>query len=111
MSWSLWLDDYRVKPKQYTHHAKTYEEAVDLIEKLGWPRHIGFDHDLGWNDELNQPKRDGYDLAIWIRNEVHYENNVLPENFTFSIQSANPVGAANIRAVMKRLGCIEKDLE
>lgn len=111
MPWSLWIDDYRVKPKQHTHHAKTYEEAIALIEELGWPKHISFDHDLGWDDKLNQPKRNGYNLALWIRNEVMGKGNSLPDNFTFSIQSANPVGAANIRAVMKRLGCVEKDLK
>lgn len=101
MAWKLWLDDERPAPKNHLH-ARNYPEALGLMDymksiKEGWPRHVSFDHDLG-------PGATGYDLACYFEKQVIEEQDKLPDNFTFSIHSANPVGRNRIRQVMSRLG-------
>lgn len=69
------------------------KEAQTTVNVMGWPIHISFDHDLGYD----QPS--GKDFANWVV-EQDIENNILREGFTFVVHSMNPVGAENIQAMM-----------
>jgi hypothetical protein len=100
----LWLDDirdpfiyswqiqYMPSYNKLVDHivwVKNYNEFVNWIETNGLPDKVFFDHDLGPNYTPT-----GYDAAKWLGNYC-LENNVqVPE---FRVQSANPVGAENIR--------------
>lgn len=87
----LWLDDVREKPGlRYDTHVKTVHEAKGYIMS-GKVVAISFDHDLGTEET-------GYDLAKWIEEQA-YHGKV--QRISWDIHSANPVGAANIRAAMK----------
>ena len=99
MAWKLWLDDERPAPKNYLH-AKNCSEAIHLMNymqriKEGWPKHVSFDHDLGL-------EKTGYDLACYFERMVHY-GKMDPDQLTFSVHSANPVGAARIRQAMNKI--------
>lgn len=88
----LFLDDIRDPPDNTWSVARTYSDAVDLIRELGYPEEISFDHDLG--DE-----KTGLDLAHYLI-EMDLDSKSMPGNFSFSVHSANPVGRANIKALL-----------
>lgn len=67
--------------------AQDYEEFVSCVKFLGVPYKITFDHDLGSG-------RDGKDAANWL-----IDNRILPKEI--SVHSANPVGAKDIRSLMR----------
>lgn len=118
----LWLDDIRdpnfeIWQIQYMPDytkgvdeiiwVKTYKEFVEWISKNGLPDEVFFDHDLAdnwdlrsdsdvesWFDMNNNLEYTGYDAAKWLGNYCIDNKLKIP---MFSIQSANPVGARNIR--------------
>lgn len=98
MSWRLFLDDLRDPQKVYNRDdlivARTSEEAEALVTQLGAPEWIGFDHDLG---EI----KTGHYFALWLIEQELDGNIRLPDNFTYNVHSANPVGAENIRKLLE----------
>lgn len=107
MSYILFLDDVRDVPQwilddEREHHvARSGHMFFMFLKEYGSPEHIAFDHDLGFGP-------DGYDVAKFFGRGVQNGTYTLSENFSFSVHSANPVGAENIRAYMidivKRFG-------
>ena len=95
MAYSLFLDDERHPPLNQERWmiARSYESAILIIIECGMPAKISFDHDLGVG-------KSGYDFARWIINRILDKEDTLPENFTYVVHSANPVGAANITGLM-----------
>lgn len=98
MRYKLYLDDIRVpvhvgsgfKDTPGWLMARTYDEAVNLVQLHGCPIYISFDHDLG-----DENAKTGYDFAKWLVDQ-DLDNNIIPTEFEFNVHSANPVGAANI---------------
>lgn len=120
----LWLDDlrnplegdwlsYSPIEKPFCVWVKSYDEFVYWIKKNGLPDAICFDHDLGMEVALEarakgmskrksrllkKEEKTGYDCAKWLV-EYCLDNNLrLP---LYNIQSANPVGKANIDGLLK----------
>lgn len=98
--YKLFVDDIRDYTQYYNGEfvvARSYHEAIDIINERGFPAFISFDHDLA--DFKAGIEKTGYDLAKYIVN-AHMDNptNVFPE---WSIHSANPVGAENIRSYIE----------
>ena len=95
---------------------RSYDEFVEKVKEVGLENIevITLDHDLGDTamkeyfenvspnytlDYNNIHEKTGYDCAKWL---VEYcTENGLPMP-TYLIHSANPVGADNIRAILKR---------
>lgn len=100
MTWKLFLDDERFSPNgDGWIIARSYKEAVRLIEANDLPSFISFDHDLGNNS------KSGLDFAKWFANYI-IENNskepvYLDEDFGYYVHSQNPVGAKAIRDYME----------
>lgn len=89
----LFLDDIRYPPGQGWEIVRSFEEACTFVLEKGIPSHISFDHDLGLEET-------GYDFAKWLVNS-HLDAIIsIPDNFTFKVHSANPVGAENIQRLM-----------
>lgn len=88
----VWVDDIRIMPNDYDVWAKTYDEAIQFL-KTKKVTHISLDHDLGVVGE-----KTGYDIALWIEVNAYYG---ILDSFTYSIHSANPVGAKNIEDAMR----------
>jgi hypothetical protein len=86
---NLWLDDMRPAPTGWTW-CKSVAEAQQILQSQTVVE-MSFDHDLG-------QKQDGYDLAKWMA-----ANNKWPQKRP-TIHSQNPVGRANIEAVISRYG-------
>jgi hypothetical protein len=96
-NWKLYLDDVRKRPKGFVL-ARSFQEAVELIEKMGCPSFISFDHDLGLFPDGTE--KNGHDLAKWMV-ESDLDNKIkIPDDFKFNVHSSNPEGRKNIQGLL-----------
>lgn len=100
MRWSLFLDDIRhpkaPSPTNGWIVAKSFDQAITAIRVMGAPTFISFDHDLG------EGVPTGMDLAKWLVDQELDGQLILPNDFSFSVHSANPVGSANIEGLLNQ---------
>lgn len=92
-SWALFLDDERHPPNDGRPWliARSTAEAMALLDSNGWPDYVSLDHDLGGDDTS----------MVFLRqviNRLLDEGRDLP--FTWTVHSQNPVGRANIEALL-----------
>lgn len=89
----LWIDDERPMPKEFTHWARSSDEAVlHLLAHADGPIDlVSFDHDLGGttSDDTSRP------VLMWM-----IENAVWPKEIRF--HTANPVGYDWLLGTAKR---------
>lgn len=90
MVMKLWLDDVRDAPDEGWKVARTYQEAISLLEG-GKVRVMSFDHDLGQSET-------GYDVATWV--EKGAAEGWL-KRMEWSVHSANTVGKRRIEMAMR----------
>ena len=95
----MFLDDIRVPIENYDIIVRSYDEAVGLVKQNGIPTFISFDHDLGC-DEIGNILKSGYDFAKWLVCMDIENIYKFPDNFTFDIHSANPIGKNNIKSIL-----------
>jgi hypothetical protein len=103
----LWLDDARPAPQGWVH-VKTVQDAQRLLAS-GKVTHASLDHDLGpqplcyecqhetqdcGSCHCHNRHSDGTDLCAWMAASDHWPANK-PE-----VHSANPPGAAHMRAII-----------
>jgi hypothetical protein len=94
--YKMYLDDIREPAKSNDYVIiRTAEAAIEYIQNYGMPTYISFDHDLG-EDIMS-----GYDFAKWLVEESLNGHLIFPKKFSFNVHSANPVGAANIEAILE----------
>lgn len=108
MGYRLFLDDLRFPATPGWVLARSYGDAVWLVENLGFPDYVSFDHDLGWLDDVDPfsersfvpgaNEKDGYDFAKWLCGHAMDRRIYLRDFFGFTVHSQNPIGAQNIRA-------------
>lgn len=91
----LWLDDMRDMPDDFTHHAKSVNEAKQLIEEAESRDEeielISLDHDMG---DYYSDGGDGICLLDWL-----IERKTL---YPITFHTANPVGRANMQRLKDR---------
>ncbi|MDF1877812.1 hypothetical protein JHD47_08290 [Sulfurimonas sp. SAG-AH-194-L11] len=96
----MYLDDIRTPTEEFDYVVRSYDEAIEIIQKHGIPEFISFDHDLGVDEEGTLLKT-GHDLAKWIvENDLNATYN-LPSDFSFKVHSQNPVGKENIISLLQ----------
>lgn len=113
MTYKLFLDDYRhpkfLAENGYSYNpegrwviARSYQEAINVVESLGMPVFVAFDHDLedAHYDGKEGHERTGYEFAKWLTEYVDNNNVELDENFNWCVHSMNPSGADRIRQHM-----------
>ena len=83
----IWLDDLRPAPDGFTHVKNLRELQKLLASNSDVIEVMSFDHDLG------DGEADGYQIAKWLA-----ENHLERWPLNLRVHSANPPGAANIRA-------------
>jgi len=100
MSWRLFLDDVRDVDWIYPDEdpisyvvCRSYQAAVASCAERGCPSFVSFDHDLGEDTPT------GMDFARWMV-EQDLDANFFPQEFTWKVHSANPIGAANIEGLL-----------
>lgn len=90
MTYTLFLDDDRNPTDDNSIVVRSYSEACRYVVSHGAPRHVDFDHDLGFGPT-------GYDFAKWLVARA-IEGGGFPESY--DVHSQNPVGRRNIIALM-----------
>lgn len=83
----VYLDDERATPEGW-HRVFLAEQAIEML-KTGKVTHISLDHDLG-NDKVGT----GYDVVLWIEQQVICHNYVPP---VITVHSANTSAAIKMR--------------
>jgi hypothetical protein len=92
--YKLYLDDIRIpKNKSNWIIARSYNEAIIIVNKFGCPNYISFDHDLGTD-------KSGLDFVKWLIEKDLDNPGFIPDNFKFNVHSANPVGKENIEGLL-----------
>lgn len=94
----LYVDDTRTCHLRGYYHAKTAEEALDVLRSQS-VNNASFDHDLG-------PGMNGYQLVLYLAErseDPDFPMNYWPKNKPM-IHSANPVGRENMESVIERYG-------
>ena len=99
MDYILYLDDIRTptpafgiwpEDSKYPYMvAKSFDEAVKIVEENGFPLIVDLDHDLGYG-------KNGTAFAQWLFDDYDRRTNSMPENFKFSVHSANSEGAKDM---------------
>ena len=98
MSYKLFIDDLRFPVTDDWVVARQSGDAINIVQQNGFPQEISFDHDLGYDDTSIR-------FLNWIAEALMDGKLTIPENFTYSVHSQNPVGAKNIHTYMQ---CILK---
>ena len=98
MSYKLFIDDLRFPVTDDWVVARQSGDAINIVQQNGFPQEISFDHDLGYGDTSIR-------FLNWIAEALMDGKLTIPENFTYSVHSQNPVGAKNIHTYMQ---CILK---
>lgn len=88
-NYTMYIDDIRDPNSQFNMIARSSIEAVAIMSENGCPNFISFDHDLGGNDTAMV-------VVNWMISHDLDHKNFIPDDFTFNVHSANPVGAKNI---------------
>ena len=97
-NYKLFLDDERFPPKSWDLNnekyliARTYDEAVHIVSKHGFPSFISFDHDLG-------EEKTGLDFAKWLVATDLAMPGFL-SGMQFTVHSQNPIGKRNIECLL-----------
>jgi len=96
--WTLFLDDTRAPFPQFAEmpleQARSYAEAIKMMEEKGCPSFVSFDHDLGEGPT-------GKDVAEWmVCKDMEEGGKWMPPNFNFAVHSANFYGAESIRSYL-----------
>lgn len=89
----LFLDDLRDPPDTGWIVVRSFDECTEYLWENGIPDVISFDHDLGIGPT-------GYDVAKWIIEKNLDGKLDIPENFSYYIHSANPIGKKNIQTLL-----------
>lgn len=94
----VYLDDERTpKVIPFDEIIRNSWDFFDYIKEHGCPDYISFDHDLG--DESN----DGYEIVKQlVTMDILRSGKLIPENFTWHVHSANPVGRDNINKYLEQ---------
>lgn len=97
MSYNIFLDDERFPsdsdPKDY-QIVRNYKDFCELVNSLGLPDFISFDHDLG-------ETKSGYDCALYLVNYC-FDKGTTP-TFEFFVHSQNLIGKLNIESLLNNL--------
>lgn len=104
----VYLDDLRDAPEGWVR-TYTVEETVALL-KTGKVKTLSLDHDLGgyshYNEELATDglyasdftgEKTGYDVLLWLENEVYHRRLTPPE---VEVHSANSAGRKRMLAAV-----------
>ena len=124
MNYKLFLDDVRSLGETYRYTknkiyqeddwyiVRNYKEFVELVETLGLPEVVSFDHDLAeihydsstWTESFKYEEETGYDCAKWLC-DYHMDcqkHSIEPIEFPqYLIHSMNPVGSKNIKSYLE----------
>lgn len=111
---NLWVDDVRNPPATGWKWAKSYDEAIEILDNYQVYA-LSLDHDLGMTQTIlpsglaigneSFEEKTGYDVACWIENKVGFDESYHPP-FTIRCHSANPEGKRRIELVIRHISAM-----
>lgn len=87
----IYLDDERVAPEGWVQ-VRWPDEAISFLQ-AGGVTHLSLDHDLG-----DDQRGTGYDVLLWIEQEVALRQFIPPANI--AVHSANPAARMRMLAAI-----------
>ena len=93
----LWVDDLRDAPDDTWAVARTYDHAVRYLGETGYDKVSLRNHDLSAYEET------GYDLAVWMTENLTAWPRVI------AIHTANPIWGAQMYSVLRAATLAEFD--
>ena len=104
----LWIDDVRPAPEGYLWFKGTNEALRFIRQNRALITEIALDHDAG---QYQHCGGDYINILRELERLCHHPNGFWKEYWSqrckeivFSLHSANPVGVANMRAIIERNG-------
>lgn len=95
MAYKLYIDDLREPESDGYIVVRSSSAAIDMMCEFGCPEFISFDHDLGGDDTAMI-------IIKWmIELDLDKGGEFIPKNFDYHIHSANPVGAKDMKGLLK----------
>jgi hypothetical protein len=94
MTYKMFIDDLRDPVTNDWIITRSSADALEYMHNHGCPLEISFDHDLGGDDTAMRVVKEMADMDMDTP-------GFIPEDFTFSVHSANPVGARNLRGFLE----------
>jgi hypothetical protein len=99
MSYKLFIDDERFPPGSQHQWiiARSSEEAIRIVDTLGMPEFISFDHDLGGEDTS----------IVFVKWMIEWVLDCIEQGcedkikLDYYVHSQNPVGVKNIEGLME----------
>lgn len=96
MKYKLFIDDERYPTTPDWFVARSSYDAIYAVTNYGMPTEIAFDHDLGGDDTAMV-------FIKWLEGKLLDGEILIPELFSFSVHSQNPIGSRNISNAMDNL--------
>lgn len=93
----LWIDDIRIPPDNTFDIARTYDDAISLLQTNQYD-HIWLDHDL--SDFKDGKERTGYSIVQWLVERKVMDDLHVPNHYSFL--TSNPVGRKNMKDLIDR---------
>lgn len=93
MTWKLFLDDERMPVGDDWVIARSSDAAIEIMTTRGLPHFISFDHDLGGDDTAME-------VIHWIADSYFDGKLSIPDDFSFTVHSQNPIGKNNIEGFL-----------
>lgn len=90
----MYIDDIRDPKGNFDTVVRSSAEAIEYLDTHGCPNFISFDHDLGGDDTAMRVVKHLVSL------DLDADGTFIPQDFSFNVHSANPVGAANIEGYL-----------
>ncbi len=91
----MYVDDIRNPKGEFDSIVRSSSEAIEYFNTNGCPNFISFDHDLGGEDTAMRI------VKYMIESDLDTKG-FIPEDFSFYVHSANPIGKANIEGYLNR---------
>ena len=100
----LYIDDIRNPKGKFDKITRSSEETIEYLTRNGCPEFISFDHDLGGDDT-------SMIIVKWLcEMDMDMSGEFIPDNFTWNIHSANPVGADNLDGYLTSYMCTKSTM-
>lgn len=116
MTRKLYLDDIRNPPDETWEVVRTADACIRVLD-AGTVTHLSLDHDLAFEhyaavsdaNEITSPEdrpreKTGYDVCLWLRQKVETDPTYRMPRVV--LHTANPVGRANMAAVLMEIADI-----
>lgn len=104
----VYLDDIRTTPEGW-YRTYTAKETIEVL-KTGKVVELSLDHDLNLAHYANQDLHEetGYDVLLWIEEQIAVHNNLSILPAKIHLHTANPSGRERMQRCLKSIEKMSK---